>query len=78
MSVDDSNLYDEHKDVRGFALEKVTVDTKISSSNRGFALLAKMGWTEGKPVGVSGDGMWISSSRYRRHVLTKCATSRKS
>ena len=57
MSVDDSNLYDEHRDVRGFALEKVTVDTKITSSNRGFALLAKMGWTEGKPVGVSGDGM---------------------
>lgn len=52
----DVHLYDEHKDVRGVARERVTVDTRISSSNRGFAMLAKMGWTEGKPVGVSSDG----------------------
>lgn len=57
ISVDDLHLYDEHKDVRGYALERVTVDTKITSSNKGFALLAKMGWMEGKPVGISGDGM---------------------
>ena len=60
----DVDMYDEHGDVRGVARERVTVDTKISSSNRGFALLARMGWTEGKPVGISGDG---TSFFFHRH-----------
>ena len=46
--------YDEH--VPGVAREVVTVETKIKSSNKGFAMLAKMGWTEGSPLGLSGDG----------------------
>lgn len=36
--------------------EVVTVDTKIGSTNRGFALLAKLGWVEGQPLGLSGEG----------------------
>jgi hypothetical protein len=35
----------------------VTVETRIKPENKGFALLAKMGWTEGQPLGLSGDGM---------------------
>lgn len=50
----DSNLYDEH--VRRPAREVITVETRIKSTNKGFALLAKMGWTEGTPLGVSGEG----------------------
>lgn len=36
--------------------EVVTVETKIKSSNIGFSMLAKMGWVEGSPLGLSGDG----------------------
>ena len=46
--------YDEH--VRGVAREVVTVETKINSSNKGFAMLAKMGWTEGTGLGTDGTG----------------------
>jgi len=42
-------------------LEPVTVDTKIKPSNKGFALLAKMGWSEGHSLGLSGDGLFRSS-----------------
>lgn len=52
----DIYLYDEH--VRGPAREVITVETKIKSSNVGFALLAKMGWSEGQPLGISGEGEW--------------------
>lgn len=54
----DVNLYDEH--VRGAAREIITVETKIKSSNKGFALLAKMGWSEGMPLGISGEGIFMS------------------
>ncbi|KAL5495337.1 hypothetical protein ACEPAI_800 [Sanghuangporus weigelae] len=46
--------YDEH--VRGVAREIITVETKIKNTNKGFAMLAKMGWAEGTPLGLSGDG----------------------
>ncbi|KAL5534312.1 hypothetical protein ACEPAG_774 [Sanghuangporus baumii] len=46
--------YDEH--VRGVAREVITVETKIKNTNKGFAMLAKMGWAEGTPLGLSGDG----------------------
>lgn len=36
--------------------EVVTVETKIKSNNKGFAMLAKLGWVEGQPLGLSGDG----------------------
>ncbi|PAV22313.1 g patch domain containing 8 [Pyrrhoderma noxium] len=54
VQMKDIDLYDEH--VRGTAREVITVETRIKSSNKGFAMLAKMGWTEGKPLGLSGDG----------------------
>jgi Wiskott-Aldrich syndrome protein len=60
MDVDedkDLHLYDEHRDVRGVAREVITMETKIKSNNKGFAMLAKMGWSEGQPLGLSGDGM---------------------
>jgi len=42
-------------------MEPVTVDTKIKPSNKGFALLAKMGWSEGHSLGLSGDGVFFYS-----------------
>ena len=50
----DIDKYDEY--VRGAEHEAVTIDTKIGSNNRGFAMLAKFGWVEGQPLGLSGDG----------------------
>ncbi|KAJ3479186.1 hypothetical protein NLI96_g9239 [Meripilus lineatus] len=46
--------YDEY--VRGYEREVVTVETKIKSTNKGFAMLAKLGWVEGQPLGLSGNG----------------------
>lgn len=55
MGVDvDFNKYDEH--VRGSPREVVTVETKIKPTNKGFAMLSKLGWSEGQPLGISGDG----------------------
>lgn len=56
MDVDPENLskYDEY--VKGTPREVITVETKIKSSNKGFAMLAKLGWTEGQPLGLSRDG----------------------
>ncbi|KAF5368350.1 hypothetical protein D9758_002377 [Tetrapyrgos nigripes] len=56
MDVDaqDISKYDEY--VRGPAREVITVETKIKPTNKGFAMLAKLGWTEGTPLGLSGDG----------------------
>ncbi|CAE6524440.1 unnamed protein product [Rhizoctonia solani] len=48
------SVYDEY--IRGSIREPVTVDTKISSANKGFGMLAKMGWKEGEGLGVSGQG----------------------
>ncbi|KAI0067883.1 hypothetical protein BV25DRAFT_1773180, partial [Artomyces pyxidatus] len=50
----DIDKYDEY--VRGVEREVITVDTKIKSSNKGFAMLAKLGWAEGQPLGLSSDG----------------------
>ncbi|KAF8213317.1 hypothetical protein K438DRAFT_1086853 [Mycena galopus ATCC 62051] len=36
--------------------EVITVETKIKPTNKGFAMLAKLGWVEGQPLGVSGQG----------------------
>ncbi|KAG8902593.1 hypothetical protein FRB99_004333 [Tulasnella sp. 403] len=46
--------YDDH--VRGIAREVITIETKIKPTNVGFALLKKMGWTEGTGLGMSGEG----------------------
>ncbi|KAJ7900096.1 hypothetical protein B0H14DRAFT_3104310 [Mycena olivaceomarginata] len=44
----DVDKYDEY--------EVITVDTKIKPTNKGFAMLAKLGWVDGQPLGVSGEG----------------------
>jgi hypothetical protein len=54
MDVDHIHKYDDY--VRGPAREVVTVETKIKPTNKGFAMLAKLGWVEGQPVGLSSDG----------------------
>lgn len=55
MDVDEGiSKYDEY--VHGTAREVITVETKIKPTNKGFAMLAKLGWTEGQPLGISGDG----------------------
>jgi hypothetical protein len=46
--------YDEY--VRGTTHEVITVETKIKSTNKGFSMLTKLGWSEGQPVGLSSDG----------------------
>ncbi|KAJ7275283.1 hypothetical protein B0H12DRAFT_1006470, partial [Mycena haematopus] len=50
----DIDKYDEY--VARPEQEAITVETKIKSTNKGFAMLAKLGWVEGQPLGVSGEG----------------------
>ena len=50
----DLDKYDEY--VKGVAREVITVETKIKSDNKGFAMLAKLGWSEGQCLGLSEDG----------------------
>jgi hypothetical protein len=57
----DIDKYDEY--VPGVEREVITVDTKIKSSNKGFAMLTKLGWKEGEPLGLSGDGTHLLSWR---------------
>lgn len=55
MHIDgDSSRYDEY--VHGTPREVITVETKIKPTNKGFAMLAKLGWSEGQSLGISGDG----------------------
>jgi hypothetical protein len=59
MDVDESHLHKYDEYIRGPAREVITVETKIKPSNKGFSLLAKLGWVEGQPLGLSGDGTAI-------------------
>jgi hypothetical protein len=61
MVVDADNVsrYDEYNDYS--EREVITVETKIKSTNKGFAMLARMGWVEGQPLGISGEGRCISA-----------------
>jgi len=52
----DTSKYDEY--VKGVSREVITVETRIKSSNKGFVMLAKLGWREGQPLGLSDDGLW--------------------
>lgn len=61
--------YDEYN--RKPELEVVTVDTKIKSSNKGFAMLAKLGWVEGQPLGLTGDGECLYSTGHRLELHLK-------
>lgn len=56
MDVDGDHIHKYDDYVRGPAREVVTVETKIKPTNKGFAMLAKLGWVEGQPVGLSSDG----------------------
>src|SRR5260221_4942971 len=64
MDVDEvsTQKYDEY--IRKSVREVITVETKIKPSNKGFALLTKLGWHEGQPVGLSADG---TQSAYLLH-----------
>lgn len=65
----DVDKYDEY--TRGVEREVITVETKINSNNKGFAMLAKLGWVEGQPLGLSGDGMPLTAA-ILCHVLICC------
>lgn len=56
----DIDKYDEY--VGGVARETITVETKLKPTNKGFAMLAKLGWTEGQPLGISGEGALFTSN----------------
>lgn len=63
MDVDQDHIHKYDEYVRGPAREVITVETRIKPHNKGFAMLAKLGWTEGQPLGLSGDGWSTLSSR---------------
>ncbi|KAI5898665.1 uncharacterized protein SCHCODRAFT_01205988 [Schizophyllum commune H4-8] len=54
MDVDSGLGYHEYPS--GPAHEEVTVETKIKPTNVGFAMLRKLGWSEGQPLGLQEDG----------------------
>ncbi len=56
MDVDESSIHQYDEFVRRPAREVITVDTKIKPTNKGFALLTRLGWCEGQPVGLNADG----------------------
>ncbi|KAJ7225756.1 G-patch-domain Zn-finger DNA-binding protein, partial [Mycena pura] len=56
MDVDGQDPYKYDEYVSRPVQEVITVDSKIKPTNKGFALLAKLGWVEGKPLGLSEDG----------------------
>ncbi|RPD81793.1 hypothetical protein L226DRAFT_7586 [Lentinus tigrinus ALCF2SS1-7] len=66
MDVDKYDEYYKHRPAR----EVITVETRIKSSNVGFSMLAKMGWVEGSPLGLSGDGRVDPVPFYVKHDLT--------
>lgn len=58
MDVDEEHIHKYDDYVSNPAREIVTVETRIKSTNKGFAMLAKLGWVEGQPIGLSSDGMF--------------------
>ncbi|KAF9821869.1 hypothetical protein IEO21_00299 [Rhodonia placenta] len=64
----DPAKYDEY--VKGPVRESITVETKISDNNIGFRMLASMGWVEGQPLGLSGDGRVDPVPFYVKNDLT--------
>ncbi|KAL1762447.1 hypothetical protein FB107DRAFT_198992 [Schizophyllum commune] len=54
MDVDSGMGYHEYPS--GPAHEEVTVETRIKPTNVGFAMLRKLGWSEGQPLGLQADG----------------------
>ncbi|KAH9950518.1 hypothetical protein B0H21DRAFT_723656 [Amylocystis lapponica] len=64
----DIDKYDEY--VQRPEQEVVTVETRIKHSNKGFLMLANMGWVEGQPLGLSGDGRVDPVPFYVKNDLT--------
>ncbi|KAI0824138.1 hypothetical protein BC628DRAFT_1379977 [Trametes gibbosa] len=65
----DVDKYDEYY-TKTPAREVITVETRIKSNNIGFSMLAKMGWKEGLPLGLSGDGRVDPIPFYVKNDLT--------
>lgn len=53
MDVDAAPRHNEY--LRGASHEVITVETKIKPTNVGFAMLQKLGWSEGQPLGLHPD-----------------------
>ncbi|KAF7306709.1 hypothetical protein MIND_00462600 [Mycena indigotica] len=51
----DPYKYDEYVS-RPAAPETITVESRIKPTNKGFAMLARLGWREGEPLGLSPEG----------------------
>ncbi|GJJ09421.1 hypothetical protein Clacol_003643 [Clathrus columnatus] len=66
--LDDIMSYDEHHPAP--EKEIITVDTKIKSTNKGYALLSKLGWSDGQPLGRSKDGRVDPIPFYIKNDLT--------
>lgn len=73
MDVDPEHIakYDEYY-VHRVAPEVITVDTRIKPTNKGFAMLAKLGWSEGQPLGITGDGVCFRPSVLEPRLLGEC------
>lgn len=70
----DIDKYDEY--VARPEQEVITVETKIKPSNKGFAMLAKLGWVEGQPLGASGEGNLVSYYNRKCSNVSFCRSSR--
>jgi hypothetical protein len=70
----DIEKYDEY--VRGPEREVITVETKIKSTNKGFEMLARLGWSEGQPLGLSADGGFNHPCRELHDKPFRCSTRR--
>jgi hypothetical protein len=57
MDVDPHTLHEYDNYIQGSTREVITVETRLKPTNKGFTMLAKMGWVEGQPVGLSGNGI---------------------
>ena len=68
----DIDKYDEYYTNRP-QREVITVETKIKSTNKGFSMLARMGWVEGTPLEISGEGAFLSNLRDQCSRLSQVA-----
>ena len=57
MQVDDHDVYKYDEYARGYEKDVATVDTRIPSSNKGFGMLMKLRWVEGRGLVIDVDGV---------------------